>query len=190
MLRVILKALVLVGCVSLASVSASAQEVVHALSGTVNNINLNAKTINVTTDDESGGTFSAMQDSKKPVEFDKVLRADATSADAFKEKGARVIVYYFGEGNVRTVVALRDLGPGPFTKSSGTVVKFDRGGHSLTIKDQTGTIESFRVTRNTVADTGEGAVEGFKFDPGKGDQVQILSVGMGGNATALFVNAM
>jgi hypothetical protein len=190
MWRGILKTFVLVGCVSSASVLTSAQEVVHALSGTVNNLNLAAKTITVITDDGSGGTFKAMMDSKTQVEFDKTLRADATAADAFKKKETRVIVYYFGGGDVRTVVALRDLGPGPFTKSSGTVVKFEKGEHSLSIKDQAGAIESFKVTRSTVADTGSGAVEGLKFEPGKGDQVQVISTGVNGNATALFVDEM
>jgi hypothetical protein len=80
------------------------------VTGTVNNINLTAKTITVVTDDGSGGTFKAMTNSKTPVEFDKTLRADATAADAFKKNETRVIVYYFGEGDERTAVALRDLG--------------------------------------------------------------------------------
>jgi hypothetical protein len=179
-----------VGCLLLASVVATAQEVVHAVTGTVNNINLTAKTITVVTDDGSGSTFKAMTNSKTPVEFDKTLRADATAADAFKKNETRVIVYYFGEGDERTAVALRDLGTGPFKKSSGTVIKFERGEHSLSIKDQTGGIESFKVTRSTVADTGSGAVEGLKFEPGKGDQVQVISTGENGSATALFVDLM
>ena len=190
MLRGILKTLVIVGCVSAASVLAPAQQVVHALSGTVNNVNLPEKTITVITDDGSGGTFKAMTDPKTPVEFDKTLRADSTAADAFKKMQTRVIVYYFGEGDVRTVVALRDLGPGPFTKTSGTVVKFEKGEHSFSIKDKAGTLESFKVIRSTVADTGSGAVEGLKFEPGKGDQVQVISTGGNGGAKAVFVNAM
>jgi hypothetical protein len=190
MSRRIRNTFVLVGCFSFACGLAIAQEVVHALSGTVNNVNLAAKTITVITDDGSGGTFKAMTDSKTPVEFDKTLRVDATAADAFKKKETRVIVYYFGGGDVRTVVALRDLGPGPFTKSSGTVVKFEKGEHSLSIKDQAGAVESFKVTRSTVADTGSGAVEGLKFEPGKGDQVQVISTGVNGNSTALFVDEM
>jgi hypothetical protein len=185
-----LKTVVLAGCVSSASVFGCAQEVVHALSGTVNSINLNAKTITIVTDDGSPGTFKAMTDPRTPVEFDKTLRADTTAADAFNTKGARVIVFYFGYSDVRTAVALRDLGPGPFTKSSGTVVKFDRGEHSMSIKDQTGAIASFKVTRNTVADTGSGTVEGFKFEPVKGDRVQLISSLVNGSATALFVNSM
>jgi hypothetical protein len=190
MRRWILKTFFLVGCVSLASVPASAQEVVHAVSGTVNNVNLAAKTITVITDDGCGGTFKAMTNSRTPVEFDKTLRVDTIAADAFEKKQTRVIVYYFGAGDLRTAVALRDLGPGPFTKSSGTVVKFERREHSVSIKDQSGTVESFKITRSTVADTGSGAVEGFKFEPGKGDQVQVISTVVNSNATALFVEEM
>ncbi|MGA2850527.1 MAG: hypothetical protein ABSE46_16135 [Terracidiphilus sp.] len=190
MWRGFLKTLVLIGCVSLASVFASAQEVVHALSGTVSNVNLSAKTITVNTDDGSEGTFKAMTDPKTRVEFDKTLRADATDAEAFKTKGTRVIVYYFGYSEVRTAVALRDLGPGPFTKSSGTIIKVEKGERTFTIKDPTGTVDSFKMTRSTVADTGSGAVDGLKFEPEKGDQVQVISTGVNGNATALFVNAM
>ncbi len=51
-----------------------------------------------------------------------------------------MIVYYYGVGTVRTVVALRSLGPGPLTKSRGTVVKFDKGDHPLSIKNQSGAI--------------------------------------------------
>jgi hypothetical protein len=91
---------------------------------------------------------------------------------------------------VRTVVALRDLGPGPFTKCSGTVVKFEKGEHSVSIKNQAGAVESFKVTRSTVADTGSGAVDGLNFEPGKGDQVQVISTGANGIATALFVDEM
>jgi hypothetical protein len=190
MWRGILKAFVLVGCVSSASVLASAQEVVHALSGTVNNINLAAKTITVLTDDGSGDTFKALTDSKTPVEFDKTLRSDATAADAFKKKETRVIVYYFGGGDVRTAVALRDLGPGPFRKFSGAVVKFEGKDHSISIKDQSGALASFKITQSTVADTGMGAVDGFKFEPEKGDQVRVISTDANGTATALFIKSL
>lgn len=185
-----LKTFVLVGCVSSASVLACAQEVVHALSGTVDSINSTTKTITIITDDGSGSTFTAMKDPKTPIEFDKTLRAEATAADAFKTKGTRVIVYFYGYREVRTAVALRDLGRGPFTKSSGTVIKFDRGEHSFSIQDQAGTLESFKVTRSTVADTVSGVVDGLKFEPEKGDQVQVISTGLNDSATALFVNSM
>jgi hypothetical protein len=43
------------------------------------------------------------------MEFDKDLRAQATSADRFNTTGTHVIVYYFGEGDLRTAVALQGL---------------------------------------------------------------------------------
>jgi hypothetical protein len=45
------------------------------------------------------------------MEFDKDLRAQATSADRFNTTGTHVIVYYFGEGDPRTAVALQGLPP-------------------------------------------------------------------------------
>ena len=59
------------------------------------------------------------------LDFDKRIRAEATAADAFTKSGVRVIVYYFGNGDTETAVALQDLGTGPFEESSGTVVRFD-----------------------------------------------------------------
>ncbi len=51
------KLCLIVGCFSLATLSATAQEVVHALCGTVRSIDSSAKTITVSTDDGSEGLF-------------------------------------------------------------------------------------------------------------------------------------
>jgi hypothetical protein len=129
-----------------------------------------------------------MTGSRTSIEFDKNIRTEATAADEFKKKGARVIVFYYGAGDVRTVVAIKSLGEGPFTKDSGTVVKFDKKEHSLTIKDSSGAIESFKITSSTVADTDAGAAEGLKFDPHKGESVRVIATQTDGSLTALFIN--
>jgi len=180
---------VLVGCLGLASFAATAQEVVHGLIGTVSSINPAAKTITVKTDDGFEGLFKDMIGSKTRLEFDKNVRKDATASEEFKKSGERVIVYYYGFGTVRTVVALRSLGPGPFTKSRGAVVKFDKEEHSISIKGQSGAVESFKITPNTIAETDNGAIEGFELRPNKGDLVQVTATAADGNATALFINA-
>jgi hypothetical protein len=188
MSRALLRIVLLAGCFSLVSLAATAQEVVHALTGIVNNINSAAKTIAVITDDGSDGIFQDMTGSRTSIEFDKNIRTEATAADEFKKKGARVIVFYYGAGDVRTVVAIKSLGEGPFTKDSGTVVKFDKREHSLTIKDSSGAIESFKITSSTVADTDAGAAEGLKFDPHKGESVRVIATQTDGSLTALFIN--
>jgi hypothetical protein len=174
----------------LASVAANAQEVVHALTGTVNNVNLTAKTIMIVTDDGSSGTFKDFTNPETKIDFDKRVRAGATEVDTFDTKGAYVIVFYFGEGNMRTAVAVRSLGSGPFMKSKGTVTRFDGRARLLSIQEESGKVESFRIAGDAVADTGLGIVDGSKFQPQKDDRVQVVATLVNGSATALFINAM
>ena len=152
----------------MAAFAANAQEVVHALAGTVTYINPTSKTIIINTDDGSEPLFKAMTASNMSLDFAKDIRANSTPADTFTKKGAHVIVYYFGDGDERTAVALGDLGGGPLQKISGSVYKFDKHQHLLTIKDATGTSESFHIDPKTVAETALGAVEGERFGPREG----------------------
>src|SRR5579859_3740471 len=143
----------LLGLVSLAALAANAQEVVHALAGTVMSVNPTQHTITIKTDDGSEGLFKDLMKSNVSYEFDRNVRAAAVPASSFTRKGAPVIVYYFGDGDVRTAVALQDLGAGPLQKISGAVTKFNKPAHLLTIKDATGATESFHVDPKTVAET-------------------------------------
>jgi hypothetical protein len=190
MLNIFARLCLVAGCFSLATLGGNGQEIVHALTGTVSGINPNAKTITVFTDNRSEGHFECWTNLNTRITFDKKLRSDAIPADAFREKGAYVIVFYFGTGDVRTVVALRNLGKGPFRKSVGTVLKFDRGDHLLTVKDQSGSIDSFTVNADLVVETGMGATEGLKYQPQRDEQVKVTSSEISGTATALLIVAM
>jgi len=185
-----LKVCLLVGCFFLAAFAATAQEVVHALCGTVRSINSTAKTITVGTDDGSEGLFKDFAKSNASLDFDKRIRAKATTADAFTKNGVRVIVYYFWDGDVRTAVALQDLGTGPFEKSSGKVANFNRHEHVLTLKNNSGVEESFHISPKTVAETALGAVEGYELNLEDGDQVRVTASSVNGGETALFIRAM
>lgn len=181
---------ILAGCFSLVCASAIAQEVVHATTGTINSVDATAKTITVTDEDGLAGTYNDLVDSGTRVAFDKTLRADATAAPEFKTSGGRAIVYYYGSGSMRTIVALRNLGSGPFTKSSGIVLKFEGREHSLSIKEESGSVESFKITADTVADTRPGAVSGHKYQPSKGDKVELIVTDVNGSPTAVFIESM
>lgn len=178
MLNGVLKALIFVACLELASVTGAAQEIVHALTGTVSSIDVSAKTINVYTDNRSDGLFK-----------DKTSAVSSTASDKLAMKGKYAIIFYTG-GEARAAVRVQNLGSGPFTKDSGTIIKFDDKQHSLTIKGDSGTMKSFNLTLDTVAETEYGAVQGSKYRPHKGDEVRITSSGMNGRATALFVNTL
>ncbi len=189
MFRAWCEACLFVGFFSLATFAVNAQEVVHALSGIVSFINPTQKTIDINTDDGSEGLFKDLTNSSVSLDFEKNLRADSTPAEAFTKKGANVIVYYFGDRDVRTAVALQDIGEGPLKKISGTVEKFNKHEHLLTIKDASGVSESFHVDPKTVAETAVGAVEGERFDPEKGDQVRVTAILANGSAEAMFIRA-
>ena len=187
MLRVLARTCSYVGCLVLVSVPVAAQEVIHALTGTVSAIDGAAKTITVFQDNGSTGVFQGVANSKKRFDFDKKIAAGTTAAGSFDQQGAYVIVFYYGDGDGRTAVAVKNLGTGPFVSTEGTVERFDGHSHSLQVKDSTGAVQTFRIDENTVAEGNMGVEEGRKFEAGKGDHVRVVSRNENGVQTALFV---
>jgi hypothetical protein len=171
----------------LISVVANAQIRIHALSGTVTSINPKIRMTEVNPDDGSSPHFQWIQNSDGAIDFDKNVRSQAISADKFATKDTHVIVYYFGEGEIRTVVALRDLGTGPLLKTSGTVVKFNRHEHLLTIKNGTGGEEAYHTDAKTVGDTEDGVATNNKFDFAKGIHVRVIAAQTDDSQTALLI---
>lgn len=173
----------------IATAAANAQEVVHALSGTVSAIQPGTKTIIIKTNDGSEGLFKDLTRSNVPLLFDKEIRSRATPADAFKDQGAQVIVYYIGGGfgafADRTAVSLQSLGAGPIEKTTGTVVSSKK--HVLTIKTDSGAQETFQIADSAVAETATGVTNADKFDPGKGDHVRVVADTDNGGKNLLFV---
>jgi hypothetical protein len=176
----------LVASFSLCNIAAIAQEVVHALTGTVTSMNP-GKSIKVDTDEGPEVDFQDMTKANIPLEFDKDLRAQATSADRFNTKGTHVIVYYFGEGDLRTAVALQGLPPGQLKNTIGTVVKFDKHEHMMTVESAAGAVQSFQIGPATVVESSVGAVDGRRFSPQKHDQLRVTAAQ--GSDTALFIFA-
>lgn len=184
--RILLVCEVLV-CLGLLCRIAAAQSVVHALTGTVSDIDPAGKTITVFLDSGTNGVFNDQTNSKAHLSVDRKLIADATAVDAFKKKGAYVIVFYFGGRDTRTAVALRSLGSGPFVAAKGKVEKYDRD-HSITVADSSGAEQTFKINADTVAEGGSGAVDGLKFEAQKGDEVRVVGTSANGSPIALFVS--
>lgn len=189
MLRRVVDCVAFALCVAGSCGLASAQAVVHALTGTVSSIDPVAKTITMFLDGGSQGTFKDMTNQKVSLSVDKKVLADTTTPDDFKKSGAYVIVFYFGGTDTRTAVALRSLGKGPFTAASGTVTQFDNH-HSISVQDKSGATQTFSLNADTVAEGMVGAVSGLKFQADKGDHVRVVGTTKDGNPVALFVSEM
>ncbi len=178
---------VLAVCLGLLSVPMAAQEVIHALTGTVTAIDNNTKTMTVFQDSGYSAKFKEMTKAKTPIEFDKKIAVETTAADAFEKTGAYAIVFYYGDGPEQTVVALKNLGPGPFTATVGTVKKFEGRAHSILVEDKEGRVQTIKINAATIAETDFGVVEGMKFQVREGDQIRVVSTALSGAPTALFI---
>lgn len=165
---------------------ATAQEVVHALSGTLTKVNRQARTIQVRTNDGSEGVFNFPRQGTD-MDFDRDVKQETTPVASFSKQAGTVIVFYYGNNATRTAVAVKDLGSGPFDTVEGTVTKFNKHQHTLSVKDNSGKEHNFQLDPKAVADSMNGAVSGDKFDPQKGDNVRVIASGSGGTETALFV---
>ena len=120
MLKTFLRISILAGFLIMLEHPAAAQEIVHALTGTVSAIDPSQKTITVFQDGSSKTTFRVMSSSKARISFNKTIRDESASAEQFKKNGAYVILFYFGMDQNRTAVALKNLGQGPFFSTKGT----------------------------------------------------------------------
>jgi hypothetical protein len=174
-------------CCSIGCLTASAQEVVHALQGKVVNLDQKAQTLSVTPVNGATIALKDLPEQKATDAVEKDLRAEVVPADKFTAKGHQVVLLYEGYGDQRTAVAVHDLGA-TVTANLGTVERYDKHGHVLTIKTAAGKELAFHVNATTIADAPEGATDGLRFEPSKGDHVTVAStVGPKGNQLAVFI---
>ena len=111
MLRAVWSTCVLAGCILCASAPGAAQEVIHALTGTVSAINPSTKTITVFEDNGSKGVFQEMANPKTRIAFDKRVADESTAVGNSTSRVLTPVVFYFGSIDSPTVVAVKNLAP-------------------------------------------------------------------------------
>ena len=169
-------------------ITSPAQEIIHAAIGTVTSIDSAAKTITLL---QAGATRELFRTSSNGRgELDKRMSQDTQQAANFQAKGAYVVVFYFGDEQNPTAIALRSLGKGPFVSTIGKVTNWDRHRQAITVADSAGAIHQFRISPETIAETDMGSVDGARFQAQKGDQVRVVSETESDESTALFVESM
>jgi hypothetical protein len=169
--------------------SAGAQMVVHAVSGMVKAVNPESKTMDVTIDNGDTSQFKLPTNAKVTLDFDKALQSDSVSANDFQHVGDYVVVYYYGYGDQQTVVAVKDLGAGPFQKTEGTVVSFDKHDRTMTVKDDAGKSAVFALNDHLVVDSGMSVASGRGYDPHKGYHVVVTYAQAGDKNSAVFIRS-
>jgi len=189
MLKSCFVSLVFSGVILSGAQTASCQMVVHAVSGAVKVINPSSNSIDVDVEDASRGHFKTSSKSSVALDFDNDLRGDAVDANTFRDTNSFVVVYYYGFGDNRTAVAIKDLGKGPFDKFTGTVLDFDKHNHILSVQTKKAGKVEFRLSEKAVVDTGTSLQSGEKYRPGKGYTVRVTATASNGEHVALFVRS-
>jgi hypothetical protein len=167
--------------------SASAQMVVHAVSGMVKAVNPDS--MDVTGENGDTSQFKLPSKAKVTLDFDKALQSDSVSASGFQHIGNYVVVYYYGYANDRTAVAVKDLGAGPFQKIEGTVVSFDKHDRTMSVIDDAGKSQAIVLTDHMILDSGENVTSGRGYEPHKGYHVIVTYASAGDTNTAVFVHS-
>jgi hypothetical protein len=184
-------ACVAVGCLGLTGAVAGAQEVIHAMTGTIRSIDSAHKTFTLFRENGSQLTFNDMTASNvRIMANDKKIISDAIAARAFDKKGAYAIVFYFGSADNPTAVAGEALGPGPFTSTVGTVAGFDEKDRLISVQDKSGSIQNYKIGAGTIAESGLGIVDGPRLHAEKGQHVRVVGANTNSGPKALFVNEM
>ena len=164
--------------------AASAQMVVHAVTGMVKTVGPHS--ISVATDSDTTSKF-AITSSTQSLAFPGELRAGTTDAEKFQKTGDYVVVYFTGFDDQRTAVAVKDLGPGPFMKVEGTITGYDKHTRTLTLKDDSGKQITLACNDALVVDEDNGVESGKKFAPHKGDRIRV-TYGAGTPPTIAFLH--
>jgi hypothetical protein len=177
-----IKTLALVSVFALTtSLSLAAQDVVHAVDGTVKKVDAGTKTLVVETKNGTEHTFHYA--SNVTVDGAKDTAHGTVDAAHGVAEGSKVAVHYTSVGGIDTVHEIDKIGDDGLKATDGTVSHVDRGAKTIAVKTADGTEETFHMTDRAAKDTGKGVAEGV----GKSAKVTVYYTEKAGTKTAHFI---
>jgi hypothetical protein len=182
---VMIKTLALVSSVILStSLTLAAQDVVHAVDGTVKKVDAGTKTVVVDTKDGTEHTFHYASD--VTVHGAKDTEKGVVDAAHGVTEGSKVAVHYTVDGGKETAHEIDKIGDDGLKTTDGTVDHIDRGTKTIAVKTADGTEQTFRMTDRAAKDTGKDIGEGAD----KSAKVTVYYTEKAGVKTAHFVKSI
>lgn len=163
------------------SLHLTAQDVVHAVDGTVKKVDAGTKTVVVETKDGTEHTFHYTGD--VAVDGAKDTKTGAVDSAHGITVGSKVAVHYTVEGGKETAHEVDKIGDDGMKATDGTVTHVDKGAKTIAVKTADGTVETFHLTDRAAKDTGKGVAEGTD----KTAKVTVYYTEKAGVKTAHFV---
>ncbi len=180
-----IKTLAMVSALTLAtSLSLAAQDVVHAVDGTVKKVDAGTKTVVVDTKDGTEHTFHYTSD----VTVDGAKDTAKGTVDAAHgiTEGSKVAVHYTVVGGKETAHEFDKIGDDGLKATDGTVTHIDRGTKTIAVKTADGSEQTFHMTDRAAKDTGKDVAEGAD----KSAKVTVYYTEKAGVKTAHFVKSI
>jgi hypothetical protein len=180
-----IKTLAMVSTLALfTSLSLAAQDVVHAVDGTVKKVDAGTKTLVVEAKDGTEHTFHYASD--VTVDGAKDTKKGTVDAAHGVEEGSKVAVHYTVVGGKETAHEIDRIGDDGLKATDGTVSHMDRGAKTIAVKTADGSEETFRMTDRAAKDTGKDVAEGAD----KSAKVTVYYTEKAGVKTAHFVKSI
>jgi hypothetical protein len=164
-----------------ASLHLNAQDVVHAVDGTVKKLDAGTKTVVVETKDGTEHTFHYGDDVVVHGATD--TKKGAVDAAHGVTEGSKVAVHYTVVGGKETAHEVDKIGDDGLKTTDGTVTHIDRGTKTIAVKTADGTEQTFHMTERATKDTGKDIGEGAD----KSAKVTVYYTEKAGTKTAHFI---
>lgn len=161
-----------------------AQMSVHAVAGQVKAVSAGGLDVQVMPGAVSHFSLPAKA---QATDFPSDLQGESTPAREFHKVGDYMLVFFYGFGNQRTAVAVKDLGAGPYTKVAGTVEDFDKHARKVKVRDDSGKETDYVLADRLIVDSDLGATNGRRYSPHKGDALLLTCSGGDAPGTVAFL---
>src|ERR1700733_16273582 len=162
----------------------NAQDVVHAVDGTVKKLDAGTKTVVVETKDGAEHTFHYTDDVIVHGAGD--TKKGAVDAAHGVTEGSKVAVHYTVVGGKETAHEVDKIGDDGLKTTDGTVTHIDRGAKTIAVKTADGSEETFHLTDRAAKDTGKDVATGVD----KSAKVTVYYTEKAGVKTAHFVKTI
>ena len=160
----------------------------HATEGVITRVDSPAKKIAVKTADGTEEVFKFT--GKTAMHAAKGVKTGAVDSYLAGKEGTHVVVHYTGEGADKTAVAVEDFGKDTLKVGKGTITGLDRAGHTVTVKTEDGTEQTYHVAKDAAVDTEQGVVKGTEYTAKKGEKVSVHYTEEAGKKVAHFIKHM
>ena len=139
--------------VALVSAAYAVDDVVSAMHGTVDKIDLGTKTVVVKTADGTRHSLHFLDGTAvHGAELSALAAKDSWHGLA---EGSEVVAHYTKRGTEDTVVEIDKVGQDGLKTARGTVTEIDRGGKKLVVDTGKGTKQTFQLTDHASEDAGK-----------------------------------